>query len=179
MFQNSFEMVLKSSVRRLAASSSTHSSYSRNPTAPLRLWIEEQTNAKRMLDSLPAEVRSRNSLRCSLRTEDSPEEASASDASVKLRSAKILHLLCRKRKYPNPTLSNPQEHGHAGRRGMSAEEVCNNQNCLFLSPADVLRNPPGLSGGNSHENRGCHLSKIWYQEPIPASIPCSFFLSLS
>ena len=62
---------------------------------------------------------------------------------------------------------------------MSAEEVCNNQNCLFLSPADVLRNPPGLSGGNSRENRGCHLSKIWYQEPIPASIPCSFFLSLS
>ena len=74
MFQNSFEMVLKSSVRRLAASSSTHSSYSRNPTAPLRLWIEEQTNAKRMLNWLPAEVRSRNSLRCLLRTEDSPEE---------------------------------------------------------------------------------------------------------
>ena len=52
---------------------------------------------KQMRDMLglpPAEDHSRNSLQCSLRTEDSPEGTLTSDTSIRSRRAKILHLLC-------------------------------------------------------------------------------------
>ena len=91
-----------------------------------------------MLGLPPAEDHSRNSLQCSLRTEDSPEGTLTSDTSIRSRRAKILHLLCRKKKYLNRSLSNPQEHSHAGWGGVQAEEAFNDRNFLFLSSRRTL-----------------------------------------